>query len=135
MYVFGVEKSVLALFGIRSSVFGLRFVDTLVFSLWSSVCGHPGLRSSVYRYPGLRSSVFSFRCSVCRHPCLRSAGFCLRFVDTLKIHGYIKMYRHPTTTPTSGHLCNTLGLYTMEYPRCHLHFLCIHTVFKFPVHM
>ena len=46
-----------------------------------------------------------------------------------KIHGYIKMYQHPTTTHTS-YVCNALGLYTMEYPRCHLHFLRTHTVFK-----
>ena len=53
---------------------------------------------------------------------------------SLKIHGYIKMYRHPTTTHTS-YECNALGWYTMEYPKCHLHFLCIHTIIKLIVHI
>ena len=37
-----------------------------------------------------------------------------------KIHGYIYVYRHPTT---------------MEYPRCQLDFHSIHTVFKLIVHI
>ena len=53
---------------------------------------------------------------------------------SLKIRGYIKMYRHPTTTHTN-YVYNALGCYTMEYPRCNLHFLCIHTVFKLIVHI
>ena len=44
------------------------------------------------------------------------------------------MYRHPTTTHTNC-VYNALGWYTMEHPRCHLHFLCIHTVFKLIVHI
>jgi len=51
-----------------------------------------------------------------------------------KIHGYIKMYEHPTTTHTS-YVCNALGLYNMEYPRCHFHFLCTLTVFKLFVYI
>ena len=51
-----------------------------------------------------------------------------------KIHGDIKMSRHPTTAHTS-YVCNALGWYTMEYPRCHLYFLGIHTVFKLIVHI
>ena len=46
-----------------------------------------------------------------------------------KIHGYINVYRHPTTTHTS-YVCNALEFYTMEYPRCQLDFHSIHTVFK-----
>ena len=51
-----------------------------------------------------------------------------------KMHGYIKMYQHPTTAHTS-YVCNALGRSTMEYPRCHLHFLRTPTVFKFIMHI
>ena len=51
-----------------------------------------------------------------------------------KIHGDIMMSRDPTTTCTS-YVCNALGWYNVEYPRCHLHFLRIHTVFKLIVHI
>ena len=51
-----------------------------------------------------------------------------------KIHGYINVYRHPTTTHTS-YVCNALEFYTMEYPRCKLDFHSIHTVFKLIVHI
>ena len=51
-----------------------------------------------------------------------------------KIHGYINVYRNPTTTHTS-YVCNALEFYTMEYPRCQLDFHSIHTVFKLIVHM
>ena len=44
------------------------------------------------------------------------------------------MSQHPTATHTS-YVCNALGWYTMEYPRCHLYFLRIHTVFKLIVHL
>ena len=46
----------------------------------------------------------------------------------------IKMYQHPTTIHTS-YVCNALGWYIMEYPRCHLHFLYIHTAFKLFVYI
>ena len=46
-----------------------------------------------------------------------------------KIHGYIKTYQHPTTSHTS-YVCNVLGWYTIECPRCHLHFLHIPTFFN-----
>ena len=51
-----------------------------------------------------------------------------------KIHGYINVYRHPTTTHTS-YVCNALEFYSMEYPRCQLDFHSIHTVFKLIVHI
>ena len=51
-----------------------------------------------------------------------------------KIHGYINVYRHPTTTHTS-YVCNAIEFYTMEYPRCQLDFHSIHTVFKLIVHI
>ena len=44
------------------------------------------------------------------------------------------MSQHPTTTHTS-YVCNALGWYTIGYPRCHLYFLRIHTVFKLIVHI
>ena len=50
-----------------------------------------------------------------------------------KIHGYINVYRLPTTTHTS-YVCNALEFYSMEYPRCQLDFHSIHTVFKLIVH-
>ena len=52
-----------------------------------------------------------------------------------KIHGYINVYRHPTTTHTSLYVCNALEFYSMEYPRCQLDFHSIHTVFKLIVHI
>ena len=51
-----------------------------------------------------------------------------------KIHDDIKISRHPTTTHTS-YVCNALEWYTMEYTRCHLYFLRIHTVFKLIVNI
>ena len=53
------------------------------------------------------------------------------FSLTWKIQGDIKISQHPTTTRTS-YGCNAN---TMEYPRCHLYFLRIHTVFKLIVHI
>ena len=50
------------------------------------------------------------------------------------MHGYIKMYQHPTTTHTS-YVCKALGWYIMEYPRCHLHFLRTPTVFNLVIHI
>ena len=50
------------------------------------------------------------------------------------MHGYIKMYQHPTTMHTS-YVCNALGLYNMEYPKCHFHFLCTLKVFKLFVYI
>ena len=46
----------------------------------------------------------------------------------------MNMSQHPTTTHTS-YVCNALGWYTMEYPRCHMYFLRIHTVVKLIVHL
>ena len=54
------------------------------------------------------------------------------FSLTWKIQGDIKISRHPTTTHNTSYGCNAN---TMEYPRCHLYFLCIHTVFKLTVHI
>ena len=50
------------------------------------------------------------------------------------IRGFMKMCRHPTATHTS-YVCNALGCYTIEYPRCHLDFLRIDTAFKLIVHI